>query len=259
MRACNSTRAASRPGSWPNRPDARFAQVPCPICSRRNVDQASISAGTRCGGSSASSRPPAMSRDAGCARPTDNGDGRSNSRIRRPRRQAHLRTVNGSAVDGSTTSGRAIDGSGADRMGDQLRYPECLRRVPVDSLRGLLGACPMDLRQPMLDEVDAMHKVGKVRNPIGLVSVLARKAGLGRFAPNYSIQVDRSRPVAARGRSTNRRYGIAIDRADGGLGARPPGAFRSSQTPEFGRRERRRTRDAQEGGGEARGESDQLI
>jgi len=33
-----------------------------------------------------------------------------------------------------------------------------------------------------------MHKAGKVRNPIGLLSVLARKAGLGLFAPNYSIR-----------------------------------------------------------------------
>jgi hypothetical protein len=62
----------------------------------------------------------------------------------------------------------------------------------------LLAACPLDLRQAVLDEVDAMHKVGKVRNPIGLLSVLARKAGLGQFSPNYSIRVDSSRPVAAR-------------------------------------------------------------
>jgi len=56
------------------------------------------------------------------------------------------------------------------------------------------------------DEVDAMHKVGKVRNPIGLVSVLARRAGLGQFSPNYSIRVDSSRPVAAR-RGEDRRTG----------------------------------------------------
>jgi hypothetical protein len=51
----------------------------------------------------------------------------------------------------------------------------------------LLAACPLALRQAVLDEVDAMHKVGKVRNPIGLVSVLARRAGFGQFSPNYSI------------------------------------------------------------------------
>lgn len=43
-----------------------------------------------------------------------------------------------------------------------------------------------------------MHKAGKVRNPIGLLSVLARKAGLGQFAPNYSIRVDGRRPAAER-------------------------------------------------------------
>jgi hypothetical protein len=82
-------------------------------------------------------------------------------------------------------------------MGGHLRYPDCLRRVPVYSLWGLLAACPLDLRQSVLDEVDAMHKVGKVRSPVGLLSVLARRAGLGQFSPNYSIRVDSFRPVAA--------------------------------------------------------------
>jgi hypothetical protein len=137
-------------------------------------------------------------------------------------------TVDGLSVDGSTTGGTAVGGSSVDvlqtlknlkpdqckpnttvapqddtargggHVGGHLRYPDCLRRVPVSSLWGLLAACPLDLRQAVLDEVDAMHKVGKVRNPIGLVSVLARRAGLGQFSPNYSIRVDSSRPVAAR-------------------------------------------------------------
>jgi hypothetical protein len=137
------------------------------------------------------------------------------------------RTVDRSAVDGSATGGTAADGSGvdvlqtlnnprlhqgkpktttarqdetafvADRIGGQLRYPECLSLVPVDSLWRLLAACPLDLRQAVLDEVGAMHNIGKVRNPIGLLSVLARKAGLVQFSPNYSARVDSSRPVAA--------------------------------------------------------------
>jgi hypothetical protein len=153
-----------------------------------------------------------------------------------PATPTHPRAVDGSAVDGSTTGGTAVDGCGvdvlqtlnnskldqgkpkttaarhdetalgADRIGGQLRYPECLSLVPVDSLWGLLAACPLDLRQAVLDEVDAMHNIGKVRNPIGLMSVLARKAGLGQFSPNYSIRVDRSRPVTAR-RGEDRRTG----------------------------------------------------
>ena len=81
---------------------------------------------------------------------------------------------------------------------DWRSHPDCLRSVPVDSRSKLLTACPGDLRQAVLDEVDAMHKAGKVRNPIGLLSVLARKAGLGQFAPNYSMRVDTPRPVAER-------------------------------------------------------------
>jgi hypothetical protein len=155
-----------------------------------------------------------------------------------PTTPTHPRTVDGSAVDGSATGGTAVDGSGVDvlqtlnhpkldqckpnttaaRQGDkalgadqggQLRYPDCLRGMPVDSLRGLLAACPGDLRQAVLDEVDAMHNVGKVRNPIGLLSVLARKAGLGQFAPNYSIRVHRSRPAAERRGEDRRTEGSA--------------------------------------------------
>jgi hypothetical protein len=151
----------------------------------------------------------------------------------------HPRTVDRSAVDGSTTGGTAADGCGvdvlqtlnnpkldhcnpnttaarqddtalgADRTGGQLRYPDCLCRVPVDCLCGLLAACPLEMRQAVLDEIDAMHKAGKVRNPIGLVSVLARKAGLGQFAPNYSIRVDRSRPVTTRRGEDRRTRGSA--------------------------------------------------
>lgn len=147
--------------------------------------------------------------------------------------------VDRSAVDGSTTGGTAADGSsvdvlqtlnnpklhqgkpkttaapqdetapGADRIAGQLRYPECLSPIPLDSLWRLLAACPLDLRQAVLDEVDAMHSIGKVRNPIGLLSVLARKAGLGQFSPNYSIRADRSRPVTARRGEDRRTSGSA--------------------------------------------------
>jgi hypothetical protein len=72
------------------------------------------------------------------------------------------------------------------------------RSVPGYSRSKLLAACPGDLRQAVLDEVEAMYKAGKVRNPIGLLSVLARKAGLGQFAPNYSMRVDTPRPVTER-------------------------------------------------------------
>jgi hypothetical protein len=144
-----------------------------------------------------------------------------------PATPTHPGTVDGSAVDGSATGGSAVDGSGVDVLqtlnhpkldqckpttttacqddtafgvdqGGQLRYPDCLRSVPVNSLWGLLAACPRELQQGVLDEVEAMHKAGKVRNPIGLLSVLARKAGLGQFAPNYSIRVDGPRPAAER-------------------------------------------------------------
>lgn len=212
MCACNSIRVGLQHGSWRNRPDGRFAQARCPICSRRNVDPASISAGTRYGGSSA------RLKAAGYVtrRRMRKADGQWRWQIEftdtPPTTPTHPGTIDGSGVDvlhtlnhsrldqcePHTTAAHQRDKAiGADQR-DQLRYPDCLRGMPVDRLWGLLAGCPGDLRQAELDEVDAMHNIGKVRDPIGLLSVLARKAGLGQFAPNHSIRVDRLPPVAER-------------------------------------------------------------
>jgi hypothetical protein len=182
-----------------------------------------------------------------------------------PMTPTHPGTVDGSAVDGSATGGAAVDGSrvdllqtlnhpkldqckptttaarqydtafGADQSGHP-RYPDCLRSVPVDSLSKLLAASPRDLRQAVLDEVDAMHKAGKVRSPVGLLSMLARKAGLGQFAPNYSMRVDRSRPVAERrgeARRTQRPASLAVEpTAVSDLGRRVLSDLRKRLSPE---------------------------
>ena len=155
-----------------------------------------------------------------------------------PTKPGHLRAIDGSTVDGSATGGTAVDGRGvdllhtsnnpkldklkptttaappnntdrrADRLSDNLRYPDCLRRVPVDSLRRLLAGCPLDLRQTVLDEVGAMHKIGKVRSAVGLLSALAGKAAVGQFSPNYSLKDDRFRTMAER-RHEDRREEIS--------------------------------------------------
>jgi hypothetical protein len=145
-----------------------------------------------------------------------------------PMKAVRTRSIDGSAVDGSATGGTAIDGQGvdllhtlnstkpdkcnptttaaphdktgyaADRSGDELRYPDCFRGAPLDGVRRSLAGCPLVLRQAVLDEVDAMHKSGKVRRPLGLLSALVRSAVLGQFSPNYSLGYDRSRTMAER-------------------------------------------------------------
>jgi hypothetical protein len=124
----------------------------------------------------------------------------------------YYRTLNHPKLDQckpTTTAARQDDMAFGAEQGGQLHYPDCVCSVPVNSLWGLLADCPGDLRQAVLDEVDAMYNAGKVRNPIGLLSVLALKAGLGQFAPNYSIRVDRSRSVAERRGEDRRTEGSA--------------------------------------------------
>jgi len=137
----------------------------------------------------------------------------------------------------STTTAACQDdtGFGADQ-GGQLRYSDCLRSVPGDGRSKLLAACAGDLRQAVLDEVEAMYKAGKVRNPIGLLSVLARKAGLGQFAPNYSMRFDTPRPVAERrgeARGTQRQASLSVGpTAVSELGRRVLSDLRKRLSPE---------------------------
>jgi hypothetical protein len=81
-----------------------------------------------------------------------------------------------------------------------------------------------------------MHKAGKVRNPTGLLSVLARKAGLGQFAPNYSMRVDTPRPVAERrgeARGTQRQASLSVGpTAVSELGRRVLADLRKRLSPE---------------------------
>jgi hypothetical protein len=75
-----------------------------------------------------------------------------------------------------------------------------------------------------------------VRSPVGLLSMLARKAGLGQFAPNYSMRVDRSRPVAERrgeARRTQRPASLAVEpTAVSELGRRVLSDLRKRLSPE---------------------------
>ena len=127
-------------------------------------------------------------------------------------------TIDGSAVDGSPVDGSAVDGSGVHlhktlnqtRL-DQLinttttttdgiaacdtteassvseyRYPLILQGTAFPSARRMLETCPPDQRQSVLDEIGAMHALGKVRRPLGLLKALIREAARGQFFPNHS-------------------------------------------------------------------------
>lgn len=125
-------------------------------------------------------------------------------------------TIDGSAVDGS-----AVDGPGVDLLNSlnnsrvdktipttttepkvtenavvvvplmEVQFPDILKGGYLTQASKLIEACPPEQRQAVLDEIGAMHTLGKVRSPLGLLKSLSEKAKTGEFTPNYSLRVDR--------------------------------------------------------------------
>jgi hypothetical protein len=130
-----------------------------------------------------------------------------------------IATMTGSAVDGPAAGGPPVDGQGVDLLntlnnsrldystptttaaGDEksdavvvapvmeIRYPPVLQGEFLASARKLIDECPPEQRQPVLDEIGAMHARGRVRSPLGLLKSLVDKAGNGQFLPSRSMPV----------------------------------------------------------------------
>jgi hypothetical protein len=71
----------------------------------------------------------------------------------------------------------------------EIQYPKILQGEFLASARKLIDRCPPEQRQPLLDEIGAMHVRGKVRSPLGLLKSLIDAAGSGQFSPNHSLRV----------------------------------------------------------------------
>ena len=71
----------------------------------------------------------------------------------------------------------------------EIRYPPVLQGEFLASARKLIDGCPPEQRQPVLDEIGAMHARGRVRSPLGLLKSLVDKAGNGQFLPSRSVPV----------------------------------------------------------------------
>lgn len=101
-----------------------------------------------------------------------------------------LNTLNYSRLDQSvpttTSEGSAAgEANGSSSVAD-VRYPIFLDGEMLTSARKVMEICPPDQRQAVLDEIGAMHALGKVLRPLGLLKALATKAASGLFVPNYS-------------------------------------------------------------------------
>jgi hypothetical protein len=134
-----------------------------------------------------------------------------------------ISTMDGSAVDGPAAGGPPVDGQGVDLPNTlnnsrldhsiptttttttaaggeksdavvvvpvmDIRYPPILQGEFLASACKLIEGCPPELRQPVLDEIGAMHGRGRVRSPLGLLKSLVDKAGNGQFLPSHSMSV----------------------------------------------------------------------
>lgn len=125
-------------------------------------------------------------------------------------------TIDALAVDGSSVDGSTVDGKGVDlyqtdnyirRIHSKLNHPTATdaqeavgstRETALPtvftgayraSARALIGACPLEQRQAVLDEVAALHGHSAIRgSPIGLLHRLVERANQGTFTPSHGIR-----------------------------------------------------------------------
>jgi hypothetical protein len=119
--------------------------------------------------------------------------------------------VDGSSVDGSTADGKGVDLYQTDNYikrnhsipnhptaraaqdvvasTEGTAFPAVLTGTYRASARALIGACPLEQRQAVLDEVAALHERSAIRgSPIGLLHRLVERANQGTFTPSQGIR-----------------------------------------------------------------------
>jgi hypothetical protein len=151
-------------------------------------------------------------------------------------------TIDALAVDGSSVDGSSVDGKGVDI--DQTHnystriqsihnqptagatqevvgptkatlIPSVLSGAYLASARALIDACPVEQRQPVLDEVAALHDRGAIRgSPVGLLHRLVERANQGTFTPSYSI------PYCEQSRRAHK-HSLQIEQRSKGPGGAP--------------------------------------
>lgn len=107
-----------------------------------------------------------------------------------------LNTLNNSRVDEliptTTTEPKPTENAVVVVQSMELQFPDILQGAYLSRARKLIEACPPEQRQAVLDEIGAMHALGKVLSPLGLLRSLVDAVKRGEFSPNYSLRVDRN-------------------------------------------------------------------
>ncbi|MDP9019091.1 MAG: hypothetical protein M3N19_12325 [Candidatus Eremiobacteraeota bacterium] len=92
-------------------------------------------------------------------------------------------TLKQTRLNTTTEARRGIANSGVEL---EIELPECLVGRLRAAALALIAECPACARQPVLDEIAAMHAKGKVRSPIGLLRKLINCAKAGTFVANLA-------------------------------------------------------------------------
>jgi hypothetical protein len=124
-------------------------------------------------------------------------------------------TIDGLAGDGPAVAGATVDGEGVDLLQteliqtktylkrtttttdppnsnpsaqnvgvvsiDSLQFPEVLTGDAQRLAISLIGQCPNELRQAVLDQIAVYQQQGNVRSPLGLLYRLVQRAKIGEF------------------------------------------------------------------------------
>ena len=92
----------------------------------------------------------------------------------------------------TTTSSDAIESCGDDFV-EELHYPVCSQQESI-AIAELVGSCPIQLRQKMLDEIEGARQAGVIKtNLVPFAQGIARAIHRGSFTVGHGTKVAASR------------------------------------------------------------------
>ena len=111
----------------------------------------------------------------------------------------------------TTTSSAAIESCGGDDFLEELHYPVCSQEESI-AIAELVGSCPAQLRQKMLDEIEGARQAGVIKtNLVPFAQGIARAIHRGSFTVGHGSKVAASRQKKAENQIRQSTTRICLD------------------------------------------------